>query len=189
MMTANPPRRARVSFPIRANRPGFIGRSFILALVVTALGLVSGRTEANEDDRYTGDVPVPLEMTDLLQRTGAARIVVVLRTPDAHRPEGTLPPGLVNAQRTQIRVAQMQVLNSLRTKSHRVLRRYETVPLLALQIGPDALTTLRTSPHVRRLVTDTMNRAFLPQSIPLIQADQVWAGGHDGSGLTVAIVD
>jgi Subtilase family. len=39
------------------------------------------------------------------------------------------------------------------------------------------------------VVEDTINAPTLPQSVPLIGADQDWNRGFDGTGMVVAIVD
>ena len=40
-----------------------------------------------------------------------------------------------------------------------------------------------------RVVEDTINAPTLPQSVPLIGADQNWSRGFDDTGMVVAIVD
>ena len=166
--------------------------SLLMAATLSAAapgGVEAKEKEKDKDKGAPGGLFVPPDVSDLVLRSGRARVIVEVQTPAAHRPEGHLTPGLVNAQRVQIRVAQMQVLNRLRGLSYRLLRLYDTVPLLALEIGPDALTALRGAPQVQSVIGDSMNHPLLRDSIPLVQANQLWAGGIDGSGLTVAVID
>jgi len=107
-----------------------------------------------------------------------------------HRPEGTLSDAGVAAQRNDIASARRQVLARLAGRSHRVIHEYETVPLLALEIGADAMTELEASPAwVARVVPDTLNRPSLPDSVPLIGGNTAWSHGFDGTGTMVAILD
>src|SRR5262249_50385529 len=67
---------------------------------------------------------------------------------------------------------------------------YASIPYLALEIGPDALRELEASSlHVARVFEDGLKRRSLAESVPLIEADQVWAQGDDGTGTVVAILD
>jgi subtilisin len=93
-------------------------------------------------------------------------------------------------QRHDIATAQGAVLARLRGRAHRLVHQYDSVPLLALEIGPDALSELEASAFwVKRVVEDTLRAPSLPQSVPLIGADRAWSSGFDGTGTVVAIVD
>jgi subtilisin family serine protease len=64
------------------------------------------------------------------------------------------------------------------------------VPLDALEIGPDALQALAASSlHVMQVIEDGFKRPSLAQSVPLIEADQLWGLGYDGMGTVVAVLD
>jgi subtilisin family serine protease len=75
------------------------------------------------------------------------------------------------------------------------VRQFQDLPFIVVSVGRDGLQTLD-SLHglVSQVVEDGLNWPFLAESIPLVQADQVWAGGfgglsYDGSGTVVAILD
>src|SRR5262249_52279861 len=75
-------------------------------------------------------------------------------------------------------------------RTHRALHSYDSVPMIALEIGPDALPELEAAAFlVSRLVADTLNTPSLPESVPLTGGDQAWAAGFDGTGTVVAILD
>lgn len=135
---------------------------------------------------------VPQLVRDAVQRDGLARVIVELRLPAGiHVPEGRLPSLAARAaQRREIAFARAQLLARLQATSHRVIHGYNSVPLVALEIGPDALRELEASTlQVTRVVEDGLKRPSLAQSVPLVEADQVWAQGYDGTGTVVAIMD
>ena len=135
---------------------------------------------------------IPQAVRDSLDRTGRARILVELNliTGDPI-PEGRLAGvAAIAAQRQQIAAAADRLLARLPRNAHQVARRYETVPYLALDIAPGALRVLEApDPDVRRVLEDTISRPVLSKSVPLIQADQAWTVGYDGSGQMIVVLD
>ncbi|HEY7288443.1 MAG TPA: S8 family serine peptidase [Vicinamibacterales bacterium] len=88
------------------------------------------------------------------------------------------------------RDAVSRVLATLPPNSHRVARRFQRLPYVAIEATPAALETLAAAgPDVVRVMDDAILRPVLADSVPLIQADQVWAAGYTGAGTTIAIVD
>ena len=82
------------------------------------------------------------------------------------------------------------MLARLQGTPHRVVHEYSTVPFVALEIDDSALRALEAGVFdVVRVVEDTVGVPQLAQSGPLVQADQAWARGFDGGGLTVAVLD
>ncbi len=138
------------------------------------------------------DVVVSQNVKDQVARGGRARVIVELRLPmGAHVPEGQLPTfAAVAAQRSDIASAQAQVLSRLQSRGHAVVHQFKTVPYLALDVESDALAEVEASGfHVQRVVEDTLNVPSLPDSIPLIEGDQAWTAGYDGTGIMIAILD
>jgi len=90
---------------------------------------------------------------------GLTRVLVELRIPGGVTPEGNLPSAEgVTAQRQAIAAAQAGVLARLRGTEHRVVRRFESTPFLALEIGPSALAALRAMGNiVTRVVPDAVS--------------------------------
>ena len=159
-----------------------------VSLLVFALG--SERSVAPREAR-ADDLFVPQEVTRQLALTGRARVLVEVRLPDAFVPEGQLPTSWhVTVQRANLASAQSRVLGRLQGRSHTVLRQFQTVPYLALEIAPDALQELAaSSSDVHRVVEDALYEPMLPQSVPLVEGTQTWAAGYDGTGVMVAILD
>ncbi|TMA70495.1 MAG: hypothetical protein E6J77_27280, partial [Deltaproteobacteria bacterium] len=131
------------------------------------------------------------DVRDRALREGRVRVIAELRLPaGSHVPEGLLTAAAQTVQRRDIGAVGRQVLSRLVGRSHRVLHQYSTVPLVALDVGPDALTELEASSlWVRRVVVDSLNAPTLAQSVPLIGGDVAWSRGFDGTGVVVAIVD
>lgn len=97
--------------------------------------------------------------------TGGARVLVELRIPGGPRPEGALPTAdAVSAQRNAIAAAQQSVLSRLTGTHFSVGRRYTSVPLLALEIGADALAALEAMGDL--VVNMRADRAMPPSRTP-----------------------
>jgi hypothetical protein len=88
--------------------------------------------------------------------SGPASVLVELRIPGDIKPEGDLrDQGAVVAQSRAIEAAQQSVLDRLAGTRFSLSRRYTTVPMLALQVHPDALTALEgMGDVVARIVED-----------------------------------
>lgn len=88
---------------------------------------------------------------------GPARVIVELRVTPAFTPEGGLPdPAAVEAQRRAIARAQDDLVARLAGTTFSVARRYGSLPMMAIEIGADALARLETAgPLVVRVLPDS----------------------------------
>ena len=135
----------------------------------------------------------PLVAPKLMQRAlseGSVRVIVELGGMTAV-PEGFLRDDVAVAiQRGDIAAAQNSVSQTLRGTTHSIVRRFETVPLLAVVASTDALRMLEA---MRGLVVvvheDALSAPMLAQSGPLVGAPAAWSRGFDGAGTTIAILD
>src|SRR5690349_20456432 len=159
-----------------------------LVLVLLALGVAVSPRRSSSDSTSS---LVPRDVHDRVARDGHARVIIELRIPAGrHVAEGLLSPAAVSAQRSDIAAARAHVLIRLTGRAHRVLHQYETIPLLAMDVGPDAVLELEASAFwVTRVIADGVNVPALPESVPLIGADRAWNSGFDGTGKVVAIID
>ncbi len=66
---------------------------------------------------------------------------------------------------------------------------YQLVPFVALDIAASDVRALADSPDVEQVWPDLPVHIWLDESVPLIEAPQVWAAGFRGQGVTVAVVD
>jgi hypothetical protein len=127
-----------------------------------------------------------------VQSHGRARVIVELRLPGgAHVPEGQLrSAAAVTMQRQDIAATRTQVIARLPSTGSKVLHQYPSVPLVAMEVDAAGLAQLQASGlYVTRIMEDKVLHQALYQSGPLVQADQAWAEGFDGTGWTVAIID
>ncbi len=99
---------------------------------------------------------------------GPARVLVELRVPGGLTPEGDLPgSAAVATQRGAIAAAQSTVLTRLAGTQFSVLRRYEAVPFLLLEIHGDALAELeRMGDVVARVRVDSRKAPMTPGARP-----------------------
>jgi len=131
---------------------------------------------------------VPPEVLQKAQTKGVVRVIVQLDV--ATRPEGALATRQAALdQRQAIAAAQSELSADLAGTSHRVTRQFETIPFLALEVGPDALAVLERSARVVGVAEDRPRAPSLLQSVPLVEAPQAWAAGFDGTGWAVAVLD
>ena len=158
-----------------------------LALVRALVALATAPPATAAPSQVTVAQPVRAQ----IQQQGWTRVVVEVRTPTAPlAPESALAPVAVATQRATILAAQNAVLGRLVGTDHRLVHQYTTVPYVALEIGPDALSQLEGAVFdVVRVAEDRVLTPHLPESVPLIEGDQAWARGFDGTGTVIAVID
>ena len=118
------------------------------------------------------------------------RVIVELRLPSAPVAEGQmLNAAAVISQRQAIADRAAQVLSRLPARAGRAPRSLVTVPLVVLTVTPEERAALAADPNVVRVMNDVLLFPVLSDSVPLVEADQAWSAGYDGSGRVVAILD
>ncbi len=119
------------------------------------------------------------------------RVIVELALPAGrHVPEGQLPgPSAISTQRRAIADAADRLVARLPRGTRSVVRRFTTVPYVVVDADDATRATLAMSPEVVRVMDDALMWPSLAQSVPLIQGDQAWGVGYDGTGTVVAIID
>ena len=133
---------------------------------------------------------VPEDLRARAERSGRVRVLVELKLTGGHVAEGQLRTiAAVAAQRRAIATAGGRMAAALASTDRRTVYRYETVPFVAMEVGPAALAAIESSPDVARVLEDEILWPVLAQSVPLIQGDQAWANGYDGTGTTIAVID
>jgi subtilisin len=162
----------------------------LVAGLLFTLAVVPSRTVA--PGAASADmVFIPQQVKDEVANNGRARVIVEVQLPGAFVAEGELPTwAQVAAQRLNLAFAQSRVLSQLQGRRHTVLHQFETVPHVVLEVEADALQALEaSSSYVRRVVKDAIYEPLLAQSVPLVEGDQVWAQGFDGTGQVIAVLD
>ncbi|HKS39816.1 MAG TPA: S8 family serine peptidase [Blastocatellia bacterium] len=140
-----------------------------------------------------------LKRTDALSQTfrtlmskaeasGSVQVIVGLRS--SFQPEGTLSNiQAVQTQRSVIAQAQDRLLNQMPAFDAESLRRYETIPFLAMEVDVASLAYLENSPDVISIQENVAAPPLLADSTALIGAPNAWASGFSGAGQVVAILD
>jgi len=95
---------------------------------------------------------VPREVIDQADAYGTVLVLVGLNAP--WQLETELSEDQVRAQREAIASIQKDLLGELEGRAYKVIRRYDRIPGIALEVGPDALAELARSPHVTNVLLD-----------------------------------
>jgi hypothetical protein len=95
---------------------------------------------------------IPGEVIDHALAHGTALVLVGLNTP--WQMESTLSEDQVNAQRDAIASIQKNLLTELEGRTYKVIRRYDRIPGIALEVGADALAELARSVNVTNVLLD-----------------------------------
>ncbi|MGH7827655.1 MAG: hypothetical protein ACREQ7_21070 [Candidatus Binatia bacterium] len=95
---------------------------------------------------------IPREVSERAASEGTVLVLVGLNVP--WRQEETLSDDAVLAQRQAIRSAQNKLLSELSGTRHSIIRQYEVIPGIALEVGSDALAALEKSVNVSNVVPD-----------------------------------
>jgi subtilisin len=163
----------------------------ITVILATAVAIAFGWMQAPPPRAAAGLPQIVQELRERAQRDGHVRVIVELSLQaDRFVPEARMPDaGGVFAQRRAITAATERILARLST-GRRVMHRFQTVPYLALDLSPSALAVLEdSSSDIVRVLDDAIVRPDLAESVPLIEGDQAWDAGYDGSGTMIAVID
>lgn len=111
---------------------------------------------------------IPAEVIDQAASHGSALVLVGLNV--SWQMESTLTEDQVEAQRRAIASIQTKLLSELLGKSYKITRRYDRIPGIALEVGPDALAELAHSANVVNVLLDrpaaAADEAPSPDKVP-----------------------
>jgi subtilisin len=161
-----------------------------VALVGSSLGLsVATPAVANPDHDHTRSAEGrgALNSAPAIASGGRSRVIVELETP--HVPEGRLSATDRSAQRRRIADAQDALRGRLHTTTSRQVRAYKSVPFVALDVDEAGWDLLRGSDEVASVQPDRLERPALATSTKTVGADDMVAGGADGRGRAIAVLD
>ena len=127
------------------------------------------------------------KLSDRAKKKGTVSVIVKVRA--AFQPEGQIMNAAQRlAQRKVIGEAQDQILSWLRYVPF-TLKRYEYLPYIAASIDATGLEHLQSSSEALDISEDKPMRLALAESLPRVGAPRAWAGGFNGSGKTIAVLD
>src|SRR5215212_6031078 len=179
----------------------YILASIVAATIVAAVSLLlilsQGVSAQPEDSRtppgqgtVTGEPTESPGYSGLLheaEREGSVSVIAGLRT--GFEPEGRLTRSQVVHQREGIARLRGELRSDLEGTGYRTVRRFETIPYVALEVSPEALRALQDSPRVTMIREDVAFAPALAESGPIVQAPDMWSAGYTGSGQTIAVLD
>jgi subtilisin family serine protease len=163
-------------------------RAFVALLSLVAGIILSAQTPpSGEPGRLAPD-----KVRARAERNGRVRVLVELKlAAGRHVAEGNLRAASeIGRQRNEIVNSFARLDAKLRSWDRRVLYRYRTVPYVALEVTPAGLAALEgATSDVAGIFEDEILKPVLAESVPLVQGDQAWAAGYDGTGTTIAVLD
>jgi hypothetical protein len=113
-----------------------------VALILLGATIASAQSEAR----------IPSDVIAQVTAQGTALVLVGLKVP--WRMESSLSEDQVRQQREAIAAIQKDLLTEIEGKSFKVLRRYYSIPGIALEVGADVLPELARSPNVTNVLLD-----------------------------------
>jgi hypothetical protein len=132
-----------------------VKRSFIAFIAAIVIWPVAASTETDK---------VPGELINQAASAGKVLVLVGLNVPWTM--EGTLTENEIVTQRRAIGSAQNDLLTQLSGTEFRIVRVYDAIPGIALEVGNDALAVLRKSNSVSNVLPDRpINPAVSPGTI------------------------
>lgn len=121
------------------------------------------------------------------QQKGTLRIIVKLN--QQFIPEGFLSPDLSKAQKQALSYTQASLLQRLPANGVNDVKTFHIAPLLALEANANTILVLANDPMVASIEQDIPVPPTLDESIPLVDADNAWEAGYDGTNWSVAVLD
>ncbi|PWT83651.1 MAG: hypothetical protein C5B57_06465, partial [Blastocatellia bacterium] len=172
-------------------------RSFTIfpgALVAAVAGFVILLSGGKPSLAARGPLQAPQtwqSVRDEMRANGWVRVIVEIKLPARHVPEASLRNlTAVLAQRQIIAARRQRLLSRLPAGTYRVAREYLTIPYVALDVTDSALSILGVNNvDIEQVMPDAIVRPELADSVPLVQADQAWDVGFDGTGTAIAVLD
>ena len=113
------------------------------------------------------------------QEDGVVRILIGLNLP-FERIDSKLSLAEKQKQRAQIASAQTALLKQLAGTKYKVVRKFEDIPVLGLEIEPKAIPILESSDLITEVTLSKVRHFSLAQAVPQVGGDQAWLYGFDG---------
>ena len=92
-------------------------------------------------------------------------------------------------QQKAIQSKQAQIITELKETQVKNLHSFQFIPFMAMQVNRASFDVLTKSSAVKNIYEDKLSKVTLAESVPIINADDVWAEGFSGAGQVVAILD
>jgi subtilisin len=113
--------------------------------------------------------------------TGVVRIIARLS-------QDAVPPGVAMTA-TALARGQSNLASAARAAGVAHVEPIVGLPLVVLEVNQNQLDALMASGQIAAVQEDTIERAYLAQSVPLVHAPDAWNQGARGAGRAVAVLD
>jgi hypothetical protein len=134
--------------------------------------------------RAQSNAKVPVEVIDQAAADGTVAVLVGLKVP--WQMESALSESQIQTQREAIASVQTDLLSELAGKTYRVTRRYDRIPGIALEVGPDALAELAHSGKVVNVLLDRPATPAEPLSSDKVPSTLYKSVADNGTVLVLA---
>lgn len=116
------------------------------------------------------------------------RVVVILKE-DLIATAQKLNEEEFKLKKEKIKEKQNKVLLALPKIDFKLKNKYKTISAFSGLATKDGIKKLENHPDVKMVYLDKKAYASLSESVPLINADDVWTSGYTGNGETVCVID
>lgn len=180
----------------RASEPGAGARPWRLllaglCLLAVSSTIVPAMADTSGPALTIGDGTGGVRATDapgLLSRADeAGRLPVIVGFAYSFVPEGDLSAPQAARQQEAIAARQQAIVGSLAAAEN--VKRFETIPFMALTVTRADLRRLLNDPGIVSIAEDVAVPPTLNQSIRVINAQRAWSRGFRGNGWAVAVLD
>lgn len=142
---------------------------------------------ASPDAQQPRKAPSIDRLVAIASERGTVDVIVELAA--AMAPEHTLADTAALDQRERLHVAQDSVIAGVPGIVAGSVKRFETIPGVAMTVDLAGLAALASRPDVVSIVEDAVAQHALVHAVPLIGASTLHTSGIDGTGWVVAVVD
>ena len=152
----------------------------LLVLISGSSGWMVSAQDGGGEGEVSGAYQTLLTKFDQQERL---RVIVQLNVPGQTNKTAEL-------NTPAIHMAQSDLLSTLSSNHVRLIHQYDYIPFMAVEVDRVGLEGLLKSPLVVGGEEDILMKPLLSESVPLINADDVWnIAGYTGEGQVVAILD
>ena len=168
--------------PLTARKSIISKIMFALMLLVFISGATGWMVKAEDGG---GEGPTVQNKTQILSsrfnEQERLRVIVQLNVPGETKQAELMT--------TAIHTIQNELMSAMGAYNVRLIHEYDYIPFMAMEVDRAAFEGLLNSPLVVGVEEDILMKPMLAESVPLINADDVWAAGYTGEGQVVAVLD
>ena len=124
-------------------------------------------------------------LADKAKKEGKVSVIVRLNV--TFTPEGHSSLSGISGQRQLINKTQDMLVGKLSKFDN--LKKFKTVPFIAMRVDPETLQRLNSSSLVSGIYEDTVHNVLDVNTIPLTGTSNAWNLGYTGSGQNIAVLD